>query len=93
MKSTIRVDFQGPTTNSLGGFEPVIRVVLQDSEDARDRLLQSFFQELGGQSSWLVVKFEDLDLPQRRITISPVAWHELQETKELIEKRLGEFKN
>lgn len=95
MKSTIKVDFQGPTANSTGGFEPVIRVVLENSDDTRDKLLKSFFEPLAGQSSWLVVKFEESDSTKepKRITISPVAWYELQETKELIEKRIEQFKN
>lgn len=54
MKSSIKVDFaDGPE-----GLQPVIKVKLSnDFSDARDSLLQAFFQRLGGESSWLRVEF------------------------------------
>jgi len=91
MKSTIRVDFAGQ--DNADGFQPVIRINLQDSEDVRDGLLKSFFQALGGESNWLTVNFhqdtiDGLQQP-KRITIYPVKESELQGTKEIIENRLG----
>lgn len=91
MKSTIRIDFAGQ--DGTDGFQPVIRVNLQDSEDVRDGLLKSFFQALGGDSNWLAVDFHqdtiDGIMQPKRITIHPVRENELQETKNLIDKRLG----
>ncbi len=94
MKSTIRVDFQGPETQSQGGFEPVIRVNLVDSDDTRDRLLKTFFQSLGGESSWLAVRFgnssiQSLNTGENNIVISPVKVSELEETRNIIDNRLG----
>lgn len=91
MKSTIRVDFAGQ--DNADGFQPVIRINLQDSEDVRDGLLKRFFQSLGGESNWLTVNFhqdtiDGLQQP-KRITIYPVKESELQETTEIIENRLG----
>lgn len=53
MKSSIKVDFQ-----DLGnGLEPVIKAVIIDSDDTRDKLFKTFFQSLGKKSSWLKVDF------------------------------------
>lgn len=91
MKSTIKVDFAG--LDSSEGFQPVIRVNLQDSEDVRDGLLKSFFQSLGGESNWLCVNFhqDTIDgIPQpQRITIYPVKSKELQETIDIISSRIN----
>jgi len=91
MKSTMRIDFAGQ--DNADGFQPVIRVNLEDSEDVRDGLMKSFFQALGGDSSWLVVNFmsdtiDGIRQPQR-LTIYPVKPSELEETKNLIDGRLG----
>lgn len=93
MKSTIRVDFKGQDAENGQGFEPVIRVNLEDSEDVRDGLLKALFQSLGGKSSWLAVDFQSYTIdgivqPQR-ITISPVRPDELEETSAIISNRLG----
>ena len=93
MKSTIKVDFKGPETSSKGGFEPVIRVSLQDSDDVRDKLLKTFFQSLGGESSWLVVKIDPgwEGFPKSNvdnIKISPLKPEEMEETIKIIQTRL-----
>lgn len=55
MKSSLKIDF----TDTGSGLQPVIRVkCFHDLEDARDSLMQTFFQKLGGDSSWLKVEFE-----------------------------------
>lgn len=91
MKSTIRVDFKG-IDELTRGFEPCIRVSLEDSEDVRDGLLASFFQQLRGDSSWLVVDFYqdviDEVFQPKRITITPVRPDELEETINTIKDRL-----
>lgn len=94
MKSTIRVDFQGPETSSHGGFEPVIRVTLVDSDDTRDKLLKTFFQALGGKSSWLQVKFDQsmrfaAGMDGDHIVISPVKAGELDVLQSEVENRIG----
>lgn len=90
MKSTIRIDFAGQDNSN--GFQPVLRVNLQDSEDVRDGLMKTFFQSLGGDSSWLRVEFhtdtiDGIQQPQR-ITIYPVKPDELQQTMSTIDSRL-----
>lgn len=93
MKSSIRVDFKGLDGIGQQAFEPVIRVILEDSDDVRDGLLKSFFQALGGQSSWLRVKFEGRlvgpDDKETHITILPVAWNQLDEELKVIEERIA----
>lgn len=90
MKSTMRIDFKG-LDDETRGFEPVISVNLENSDDPRDGLLKAFFEELGGQSSWLVVNFHhnDLDLTSKIITIHPIRPDELEETLHIINNRLG----
>ena len=40
--------------------EPVLNVLLMnDSDDARDKLLQRWVQNLGGESSWARINFKD----------------------------------
>ena len=94
MKSTIRVDFAG--LDSSDGFQPVIRINLQDSEDVRDGLLKTFFQSLVGESNWVVLDFhkDTIDgVPQtQRITLYPVKPSELQETIDIIDKRIERTK-
>lgn len=52
MKSSIKIDF----VDNGSGMEPVIRVkTIPNSDDVRDKLIRSFFQKLGGESSWLKV--------------------------------------
>ncbi len=55
MKSSIKIDF---TDRGQGaGLEPVIKVKQIRSDDPRDSLIQTFFQSLQGNSSWLQVEF------------------------------------
>lgn len=91
MESSIKVDFRDLGVGK--GFEPVILVRLVDSEDARDRLLKSFFQSLAGQSSWLVVTFDHhiISDPQNAktyITLAPVTPADLKETARMILSRM-----
>lgn len=93
MKSTIKVDFQGPNTTEPHGFEPIIRVAIDcKSDDVRDGLLRSFFQALGGESSWLRVEFDDirvmLDEGKKYLTITPVKWHELDKELKVLKERV-----
>lgn len=54
MKSYFRIDFSdlGPGK----GLQPVIVVNVEPSEDPRDKLVKSYFELLGGESSWLKVE-------------------------------------
>ena len=71
MKSTIKVEFVDKA--GLDGFEPVIVVNLsRDIEDVRDRLLKAFFEQLGGQSELLNVKYDSCADNHTRIHITPV---------------------
>lgn len=92
MRSTIKIDVR-----DLGdgkGLQPVISVKLEESEDVRDTLIQNFFQELGGLSSWLAVRF-DPPTPQERtmdiktITIYPVRSNDLVEVASDIKDRVN----
>ncbi len=86
MKSTIRVDFAGGDGVSQG-FDPVIRVILIDSDDTRDKLLKEFFQALGGESSWLRVNLDQDTTGMKRITIYPVRPSALNLLKEEVGNR------
>lgn len=97
MKSTIKVDFRS-LEDKINGFEPVIKVVLEDSEDVRDSLLKSFFQSLGGDSSWLRVNYENrvsIDENDKKtyVTLSPVKWTELEKEEEIIRLRIDNKAN
>lgn len=87
MKSKMRVDFKGLGEN---GFEPVIRIELQDSEDVRDGLLKAFFEKLGHQSNWLVADIQSAGIAGEvsYITLTPVEPSELQETVNIISNRM-----
>lgn len=97
MKSTIRIDFQGMDVPGQKGYEPVIRVNLEDSEDVRDGLLHAFFDKLGGDSSWLVVNFYEQSIDgvkqPRRISITPIEPSELEKTIETMKDRLINIQN
>lgn len=54
MKSSIKIDF----ADRGNGIEPVIKVKLIKSDDPRDGLLQNFFEQLGGESSWAQIYFD-----------------------------------
>lgn len=90
MKSSIKVDF---LDRGLGkGLEPVIAIKFVDSDDVRDGLLKAFFQSLGGESSWLVVKFDHHIINGESdnttyIRVFPVQSHELAETADIINIR------
>lgn len=56
MKGKLLIDFDGIDNTEYIG--PVITVdIANDSRDPRDKLLKQFFQDLGGDSSWVYVKF------------------------------------
>lgn len=55
MKSRIQIDF---TEVENQGLQPVIAVTLESSDDPRDGLLRTFFQQLGHESNWLRVSFD-----------------------------------
>lgn len=81
MKSSIKVDFA--RLDSVGAkFEPVIRVRVEDSDDVRDTLIKTFFQLLGGESSWIKVSFDN-----SQITLSPIKPEQLaEEAREMTER-------
>lgn len=85
MKSSIRIDF----VDDGKGLEPVIKVVIEDTDDPRDSLLRTFFQKLGGESSWLRVDFHSGSELQARkyLTIYPVSPSELHEMQKTILER------
>jgi hypothetical protein len=93
-KITIDVDFEN-------GNIPVIQVLSKDSDDIRDRLIQSFYQTLRG-SSWCKIEFrQDIidDDPERafkRIFITPLPESDLKKEAEIMleQHRLNEeFQN
>lgn len=91
MKSTMRIDFHHENPGQAG-FEPVIRIRVVESEDTRDRLLKTFFQKLGGESSWLYVNY----LPSQDgqdIQLTPVIPQQLPETLNIIHKRIVDSGN
>ena len=90
MESSIRVDFR----DNGNGLQPVIAVKLIDSDDTRDALLKTFFQSLGGQSSWLRVEFDhhiisDVDSARTFITIYPVKENEIETMIEVAKERFS----
>lgn len=92
MKSRITIDFKGvDAVKESQQFKPVIRVSIEDSDDVRDGLVSAFFEALGHQSNWLVadIHTETFNGTTKKFaTISPVEPSELQETINLIEKRI-----
>lgn len=44
-KITIEINFDN-------GNEPVIQIIFRNSDDVRDKLIKSFLERLGGDSSW-----------------------------------------
>lgn len=91
MNSSIKVDFAGDGK----GLQPVIRVRLSsEGDDVRDGLLKAFFEQLGNESSWLVVSFDHHIIAGNKdsntyVTISPLTPNELPETLILIQKRIN----
>ena len=80
MRSSIKIDFQ----ETIAGLEPFISVELsKSSDDARDKLLHTFFKRLGTKSSYLKVEFlpdpeEKFVAPHfHRISITPIASQQL----------------
>jgi len=67
MKSSIKIDFS--ESEKQKGLLPIIAVNLIETDDPRDKLVKSFFEILGGQSSWLEVCI----LNDRQIEIFPIA--------------------
>lgn len=74
------------------GLQPAIHVSLKESDDTRDKLAKSFFNQLKHTSSWLVVKFDDYVDPQNgnkiNITIQPVSPDEIEETIQIMKNRI-----
>jgi hypothetical protein len=74
MKSSIKIDF----ADNGNGLEPVIKVLLDndpENSDPRDSLLKTFFQKLGGESSWLRLEFQKIPTTHgtaQRIIIYPI---------------------
>lgn len=89
MNSSIKVDFVDADGT---GLQPVIAIKLVESDDVRDQLLKTFFQQLGGKSSWLSVSFDHSiqTEPESKtfITIHPITPKELAETISIITDRL-----
>lgn len=56
MESKIRVDYVGSGSYA---FAPVLKIHVIQTEDARDKLLKSFFEQLGKESNLLKVEFLD----------------------------------
>lgn len=84
MKSSIKIDF----ADNGKGLQPFINIRLsKNTDDPRDKLLQTFFQELGGDSNWLSVDFFGYDGDTDYIRIYPVSREELKETVEIIQRR------
>jgi hypothetical protein len=85
MKSriTIEVDFEN-------GNQPTIQIVSKSSDDVRDRLIQSFYQKLGGCSSWCKIQFiqdvmdEDPERAFKRIYITPITEQELKKEADVM---------
>jgi len=73
MKSTIKIDFE--TADGTGSvFSPVIKVKIENSDDPRDGLIKAFFEQLGYNSNWLKVQFDQDkdDTSIKNISIRPV---------------------
>jgi hypothetical protein len=88
MKSSIKIDF----ADSGNGLQPVISIKLIPSEDPRDGLLKSFFEQLAGQSSWLRTQ-EGLsfDPNMRIISILPIKPSAFKQTIEEIQSRIDAY--
>lgn len=75
MESSIKIDF----ADNGEGLKPFIAVkISNDGSDPRDKLIQSFFQSLGGDSSWLRVEFEDSSDNAKYISIYPIEFGDLK---------------
>lgn len=91
MESTIRVDFR----DDGNGLQPVIAVKLIDSDDTRDSLLKTFFQSLGGNSSWVRVEFshpmnyDGQSSPVKFITLYPIRSEEIPTLIEIAQDRIN----
>ena len=81
-KITIEVDFEN-------GNLPVIQILSKDSDDVRDRLIQSFYQTLRG-GSWCKIEFrqdvmdQDPERAFKRIFISPIPELDLKKEAEIM---------
>jgi hypothetical protein len=91
MKSSIKIDF----ADNGKGLQPFIKVVLESSDDPRDKLLQTFFQSLGRDSNWLSVNFDgytgggNQSAPLTSyISIYALSPKELKETVDVISNRI-----
>lgn len=97
MKSSIKVHFKDYGAGM--GLKPTINVLVEDSEDPRDSLLKSFFEQLGGISSWLEVSFDHHIVngntnpsdSKTWITIIPVNPGQLKDMREVAGARLEEM--
>lgn len=83
MKSSIKVDY-GQSEGVKGGIIPNIKVVLEESDDVRDKLLKSFFEGLEHKSIWLTTHFEEVD-DKKVITLRPLPPHLFKESIEMMQ--------
>lgn len=77
-KITIEVDFDNNNT-------PIIQIVSRQSDDIRDKLIKSFLEKLGSQSSWCTIRatWTHQDGSQQWI-ITPISNDELQTQSRLM---------
>lgn len=91
MKSTIKIDF----TDNGKGLEPFIKASVVSSDDMKDKMLSTFFECLGGTSSWLRVEFRHLEhndplaATQYNIHIYAVKPDEVPDMIEKAKERIG----
>lgn len=85
MESSIKIDF----ADNGKGLEPFISVkISNDGSDPRDKLVQAFFEKLGGDSNWLRVEFSDSSTSAKYLQIHPVTFNHLAaEAKEMLSRR------
>ena len=86
MKSSIKIDF----LDKGKGLEPVIACKLIDSDDVRDKMLKSFFQTLGGNSSWLQVEYnhnKSVEDNSTDLFLTPVKSEDLTSLLENVKER------
>lgn len=90
MKSKLTIDFRGIDVMPSGQqFEPVIRAIVEDSEDVRDSLMKSFFQQLNGESNWLNVDIWSTGIDNKQvITITPISPSFILDNAEIMLSRI-----
>jgi len=73
MKSRITIEIDFEEQNS-----PIIEVRYEQSDDVRDKLIKSFFEKLGGQSSWCRVMFWGSEAGRQLLRITPITPSEFE---------------